>query len=297
MAGILTTPDTRTDCAVVLCHGFLSNKNSATNKAVTALLRPQGIATFRFDFWGQGESERPFEQLTVGLAVDQAMAALQLMATKGYRRLGLVGSSFGGLVAVLAAARFSVEQATNSLSSLVGVALKCPVSDFPAMLEGEFGKAGMARWRATNTIPNVAGGAGRIRLPFSFYEDCARYNAYAAAASLSHPLVTPSRPGPAETGPSPSGPGAFRSREVSAERRSDRRAPSRRVPTLIVHGDADEYVPLAQSQRLQQVLGETCSLVIIPGADHHFSQPAHFRKMVAGIGQWMVDRLVTCTTR
>src|SRR5207249_5796475 len=89
----------------VLCHGFLSNKNSKTNQALTALLLPQGIGTFRFDFFGQGESEGSFEGITVSLAVSQAVAALDLMSSKGYRKLALVGSSFGGLVALLAAAK------------------------------------------------------------------------------------------------------------------------------------------------------------------------------------------------
>src|ERR1700752_1696684 len=114
----------------VLSHGFLSNKNSHTNKNLTALLVPQGIATFRFDFFGQGESEGPFERITVFLAVSQALAALDLMSSKGYRKLALVGSSFGGLVALLAGAKWP------KLSCL---ALKCPVPDFPEMLQLEFG--------------------------------------------------------------------------------------------------------------------------------------------------------------
>src|SRR5437879_13025625 len=110
----------------VLCHGFLSNKNSHTNKTLTERLLPQGIATFRFDFFGQGESEGPFERITVSLAVSQALAALDMMSSKGYRKLALVGSSFGGLVSILAAAKWH---------HFVCLALKCPVPDFPEMLQ------------------------------------------------------------------------------------------------------------------------------------------------------------------
>ena len=49
----------------ILCHGFLSSKTSSTNNALTRMLIAQGIATFRFDFFGQGESEGPFDQITV----------------------------------------------------------------------------------------------------------------------------------------------------------------------------------------------------------------------------------------
>ena len=40
----------------ILCHGFLSNKNSTTNKRLTELLLPHGISTLRFDWQGMGES-------------------------------------------------------------------------------------------------------------------------------------------------------------------------------------------------------------------------------------------------
>ncbi len=160
VSGILASPPSHTDRATVLCHGFLSNKNSMTNKTLTTLLCERGIASFRFDLFGQGESEGPFEQITVSLAVKQALAALDLVASKGYRWIGLVGSSFGGLVALMAAAQWS------SLSCL---ALKCPVPDFPEMLELEFGKQGMAEWERTDTIPDVTGGepgrSGRICPP------------------------------------------------------------------------------------------------------------------------------------
>lgn len=161
IAGILTTPG-GTDRLAVLCHGFLSSKNSATNKALTGMLIPQGIATLRFDFYGHGDSQGPFEELTVRTAVQQTLAALALARSCGYRKLGLVGSSFGGLVAILAAGQFGTpvgqdRPATEAAgaSHLNCLALKCPVSDFPAMLREEFGATGMRRWQATNTIPNI----------------------------------------------------------------------------------------------------------------------------------------------
>src|SRR5881628_121523 len=180
VSGILASPPSHTDRATVFCHGFLSNKNSMTNKILTALLCEQEIAALRFDFFGQGESEGPFEQITVSLAVKQALAALELVASKGYKRIGLVGSSFGGLVALLAASEWP------SLSCL---ALKCPVPDFPEMLELEFGQHGMAEWKTTGTIPDVTGGPGRVKLQYGFYEDCARHLGYDAAKVITAPTL------------------------------------------------------------------------------------------------------------
>ncbi len=181
IAGILTTPESGTDRLAVLCHGFLSHKNSKTNQALTALLLPQGIGTFRFDFFGQGESEGPFERITVTTALNQARAALDLIRAKGYRKLALVGSSFGGLVALLVAA---------TRPELACLALKCPLPDFPEMLQLEFGETGMAQWKATDTIPNVVpGGSGRIKLSYAFYEDSLCHSGYDAAKDVKAPTL------------------------------------------------------------------------------------------------------------
>lgn len=184
VSGVLAEPDGGADRAALLCHGFLSNKNSSTNQALTRLLNERGIATFRFDFLGQGESQGPFEEITVARALAQALAALDLVAARGFRRIGLVGSSFGGLVATLAAARWAEEG-----RRLDALALKCPVPDFPQMLEREFGAAGMAEWKATGTIPDVTGNPGRVRLRYAFYEGCLRHVAYGPAKAITAPTL------------------------------------------------------------------------------------------------------------
>ncbi|TAJ23073.1 MAG: alpha/beta fold hydrolase [Nitrospirae bacterium] len=180
VSAILATPDQSTDRLVVLCHGFLSNKNSTTNKVLTARLAELGIGTLRFDFFGQGESDGPFERITVSLALEQALAALTLATSKGYRRIGLIGSSFGGLVAILAAAQ---------IKTLACVGLKCPVPDFEEMLRLEFGPNGIEEWKRTGTIPNLTGRHDRVRLHFAFYEDCAAHKGYEAAKAITAPTV------------------------------------------------------------------------------------------------------------
>ncbi len=180
IAAVMATPDTGTDHVAVLCHGFLSGKRSTTNKTLTRLLNAQGIATFAFDFFGQGDSEGPFEALTITTAVAQTHAALDLVRHKGFRRLGLMGSSFGGLVAILTAAQ---------RHDLACLALKCPVVDFAEELRLTLGEAEMAAWQATDTIPNIMGGTDRIRLRYAFYEDCLRRIAYGPAKTITAPTL------------------------------------------------------------------------------------------------------------
>ncbi len=180
VAAVLTAPGEDTDRLAVLCHGFLSGKRSTTNKTLARLLNARGIATFAFDFFGQGESEGPFETLTTTAAVTQAMAALDLMQQKGFTKLGLMGSSFGGLVATLTAAK---------RHDLACLALKCPVVDFAEELRLTLGDAEMATWQSTDTIPNIMGGTERIRLRYAFYEDCLRRIAYDPAKTITAPTL------------------------------------------------------------------------------------------------------------
>jgi len=180
VASILTRPSSGTDRVAVLCHGFLSSKTSSTNSALTRTLTGHGIATFGFDFFGQAESEGPFDQITTTLAVEQANTAIDLMRQKGFRRIGLMGSSFGGLVSILTA---------SQRTDLACLALKCPVVDFAEELRLEFGEDGMAEWKATNTIPNIMGGPDRIKLQYAFYDDCLQQIAYIPAESITAPTV------------------------------------------------------------------------------------------------------------
>jgi len=180
IAAMLATPDGPTTCLAVLCHGFLSGKNSTTNRTLTRLLNERGLATFRFDFFGQGDSDGPFEEITTTLAVHQTEAALDLVTARGYDRIGLVGSSFGGLVAILTAAQ---------RRDLACLALKCPVVDFAEELRLKFGPEELARWQATDTIPNIMGGPDRVRLRYGFYEDCLRQIAYGPAERITVPTL------------------------------------------------------------------------------------------------------------
>lgn len=180
VSAILSRPDPPTTTLVLLCHGFLSGKNSTTNTTLTRLLNGRGLATLRFDFFGQGASDGPFEAITTTLAIQQTLAALDLMIARGYDHIGLVGSSFGGLVAILTAAR---------RRDLACLALKCPVVDFAEELRITFGAEELARWQATDTIPNIMGGTERIKLRYGFYEDCLTHIAYEPAEKITAPTL------------------------------------------------------------------------------------------------------------
>ena len=163
ISAILAEPGEGTDRAVILAHGFLSNKNSTTNHTLTALLLPAGMSTFRFDWFGMGQTEGQFADITVGACCEQLERALAWLQKRNYARLGCTGSSFGELITTLVAGK---------CPELSAIGLKCPVPDFPEMLQLEFGETSMNHWKQTDTIPNITGGTEPIPLNFSFYEDC-----------------------------------------------------------------------------------------------------------------------------
>ena len=177
---ILAEPSTPTDRCVIVCHGFLSDKNSRTNRRLTEFLVPRGIATFRFDWSGMGESTEHFSNMSLKQCKEQLDAAFQVLQERGMNRVGLVGSSFGGLLAILVAP----EQPT-----LKALGLKCPVVDFPEVLRLEFGPEAMERWKSTNHIPNIVGGGSPVPLHYGFYEECLTYDAYATIPNIHVPTL------------------------------------------------------------------------------------------------------------
>ena len=57
LQGVLTTPESDSWPLVILCHGFLSHKDSSKYRQLAQIFAQESIATIRFDFRGCGESE------------------------------------------------------------------------------------------------------------------------------------------------------------------------------------------------------------------------------------------------
>lgn len=90
--------------AVMCCHGFTGHNIEARRlyARLARLLRAQGIACFRFDHRGCGNSDGDFVDFTPsGFLQDLDVAAEHWLADRRIdtRRLGIVGYSLGGLAA------------------------------------------------------------------------------------------------------------------------------------------------------------------------------------------------------
>jgi dipeptidyl aminopeptidase/acylaminoacyl peptidase len=67
-------------------------------------------------------------------------------------------------------------------------------------------------------------------------------------------------------------------------------AAARRVqcPVLILHGDADEVVPVRESYELRDSLGGAKRLSILNGGDHRLSHPALMQRALEEALDWLV---------
>lgn len=181
LVGILSDPSGNASIpVVVLCHGFATTKESETYLRLEKALNEVGLATFRFDFFGHGESDGKFEDITISEAIDDAVHAVSFMKEQGFKRIGLFGSSFGGMAALLAASK------TKSLFALV---LKSPVSDSLGKIAAAEGNASPEQWRKQGFIYNESRRMGKQKLNYSFYEDSEKISGFEAAKEITVPTL------------------------------------------------------------------------------------------------------------
>ena len=201
---------------VLACHGLSGGKDSEKYTTLGAELPPLGLALARFDFQGCGESSGTEDDTTIGTRLEDARAVLKYLAfhRRLDGRLGLLGSSLGGYVALhLAAER----------------------SDTPPVVT----------WNAPSNLDDLM------------------ETTEAEARGLGGPFF----------------------RELTA--RTYAGAPSGVTRHLVVQAEADEVVPVEHGATLYSVAAEPCDLVIIPGADHRFTDGGRLKEAMACSVGWL----------
>lgn len=109
--GTFHIPITSEKCpVVVMCHGFAGNRIGRFRIYVLLAQRLSqlGIASLRFDFRGSGESDGDFSEMSIEGEVGDALEALKFVKNHPQidpQRIGMLGNSFGGAVAVLTACK------------------------------------------------------------------------------------------------------------------------------------------------------------------------------------------------
>ncbi len=237
LCGVLSNPISATDIPItILVHGLGSNKNSQTYLRLEEVLNSSNIASFRFDLYAHGESQGNFAQLTFSRTIDDMLSAIKFIKGLGYSQIGLTGSSFSGIAALITASR------TDDLALL---ALKSPICNYRKMVAVKRPAGYVDSWEQRGYTYWISSDKKRLRLNYSFYEDSEHHNGYEAAKKI-------------------------------------------RIPTLIVHGNKDDSVPVEQSIKTAKII-KNCHLEIIKGADHNYSNPEHFERMIGLISEFVVN--------
>jgi len=105
LAGVLHSPSLETSACAITCHGFLSNKDGSKYLNIAHSFCEEGLAVFRFDFRGCGESKGLLEETTLTGRIEDLRAALNFIEEQGFEKIGVMGSSLGGYVSILTAAK------------------------------------------------------------------------------------------------------------------------------------------------------------------------------------------------
>jgi len=224
------------DKVAVLCHGHSSGKNNKTFQAVVPVLNSQGISTFRFDFYGNGESDGKFEESDLSESIDDTLQAIKLVKEGSFKKIILVGSSFGGLNSNITASM------SRDLHALI---LKSPVSDYSEVFLNRYGESGMKKWKQRGQILYNPEDSRGLKLNYSFVQDYRKYDAYKTAGQI-------------------------------------------KIPVLIIHGSADEIVPMSQSQKLVKLI-PNAKLVLVKNSDHRYTEDKKFKQMIKLISDFIMQ--------
>ncbi len=180
LCGILSNPTGKKEKPVViLSHGLGTDKESKTYTRLQTILNEKNISTLRFDFFGHGESEGKFRDITVSEGVDDVLNAIDFLKKQGYSEMGLFGSSFGGMVSIIVASK------TNDFSVLV---LKSPVSNYEELNHLRYLRKELEEWKEKG-YNYFEGKSGRRKLKYSFFEDFKNNNGYEVAEEIKIPTL------------------------------------------------------------------------------------------------------------
>ncbi len=102
LVGIIEYPEKLPAPGVILLHGLTNSKEDCPliNEIAEALVK-EGIISFRFDFYGSGESPGQLRDRTWSISEQNVRDAIESFENKGVKTIGLWGRSTGGTTAIL----------------------------------------------------------------------------------------------------------------------------------------------------------------------------------------------------
>lgn len=269
LRGTLHAPPGPVPCrpGIVLCHGFGGSSAEAGHPELARLLARSGYAALRFDFRGCGASDGERGRIICMEEVEDARAAITfLQAQQGVdkSKIGLIGASLGGSVALYAAA-LDARVRVCAANGAIGIGER----RFRYQYRDE------AQWKQF---------LERI-------EEARRVRREPGRATMIDRFDIVAIPEHRRSGMPPGAVMEFTAEtaismlEFSPERVVRQISPR---PLLLVHPRGDDVVPASESEHLAAAAGEPCELHLIDISDHFASGDPVLQKITL---DWLARHL------
>lgn len=165
---------------MILCHWFYSHKWRATYLDLEKNMADMWVATFRFDFFGNWESWGELWDITLTEGIDNTIQAYELMISRGFKNIGLFGSSFGWCVVL--------NTADKLWDKILCLVCKCPVSDYITQKRRKLWEEWIELWKQKWFTPYENWGE-TYQLKYTYYEDMKHNNVYDIASNIKIPTL------------------------------------------------------------------------------------------------------------
>lgn len=177
LAGVLETPEGSPRGWGVFVHGFTLGKDSPAAFRIARGLSQQGVGMLRFDCLGLGDSDGSWGDGSFTVKVDDTVRAAEFLAERGTPPALLIGHSWGGAAAIVAAQRIRSVEAVVTIGA----------PSEPAGVERHYDSV-VNRVMEEGTAPWLIGGR-EMTLKRDFVEDVRGAELIAQVRTLDRPLL------------------------------------------------------------------------------------------------------------
>jgi len=184
VSGALSIPK-NASLVVVMSHGLTSNRNTRLFLELEKEFNSEGIGTLRYEYYGHGsayghKTRAVSSDITITKAAESLRAVVKYIRQKGNYDVGLLGSSFGGLVSLVVASKDK---------KIKFLALRSPVTNpikfWNERIRGPKNKI-LEKWEKDDIFHYKRGGEDYI-LKWGFWKDMQGYDAFNLAKGISCP--------------------------------------------------------------------------------------------------------------
>lgn len=178
LKGDLYLPAQGSKNGVVFGHCFTCSRHTRVLKSSCEELYKAGIASIRFDFSGNGQSEGDFASTTYSKHINEMKLAMKLLIQYGIENIGLAGHSMGAAISLLTA---SEETNVSGICTLAG---RYSALDVSGLLD----ETKETELRQTGQMKFNSRGRSLV-LTNDFFNDVHSYDLAISVSSLKQPLL------------------------------------------------------------------------------------------------------------